>query len=32
MQLQGEDDMVLMRRMNGADSPMEDWKRCQPVS
>ncbi len=32
MQLMSEEEMVLMRRIGGADSPTETWKRCQPVS
>ncbi len=32
MRLLSDDDMVLVRRIGGADSPVESWKRCQPVS
>lgn len=32
MHLLSEDEMVLVRRVGGADSPTESWKRCQPVS
>ena len=32
IRLMSEEEMVLMRRIGGADSPLETWKRCQPVS
>jgi len=32
MQLMNEQEMILMRRIGGADGPAETWKRCQPVS
>ncbi len=32
MRLLGEQEMLLMRRIGGTESPAESWKRCQPVS
>ena len=32
MRLMSEEEMLLMRRIDGSDSPVETWKRCQPVS
>ena len=32
IQLMNDYEMILVRRLAGADSPAETWKRCQPVS
>ena len=32
MHLMSEETMLLVRRIGGSDSPVETWKRCQPVS
>ena len=32
MRLLNEDTLDLLRRVGGADGPIEIWKRCQPVS
>jgi hypothetical protein len=32
IQLMSDDEMVLIRRISGADSPAETWQRCQPVT
>jgi hypothetical protein len=32
MRLMNEESMLLMRRSGGADSPIESWSRCKPIS
>jgi len=32
MRLMNEETVFLVRRVNGADSPVETWMRCKPVS